>query len=248
MFLKPAADLRDTNFPDPVPYHPLPNVIRTVSDFMPVATVVFAGWIDIGESFVFAAEFFRLYLFAIYNLVMPDFLRCSFCYVCPQQLKLTLSLLLPFLMLTNNNSEIQTRRTSILQNISTVSIFFSGVSATTLQYNGQLQSQGFATSSDFLWLLSLLLSTACAIQCQLAIYWHTSRHRRSPKDTPWLVTLATYEIPLALLGASSVAFLIGLAFFYLQGLHRSQFPGDWNNSGDMFSWLCSAWFYPLAGA
>jgi hypothetical protein len=116
-------------------------------------------------------------------------------------------------MLTSNNSEIQTRRTSILQNISTVSIFFSGVSATTLQYNGQLQSQGFATSSDFLWLLSLLLSTACAIQCQLAIYWHTSRHRRSPKDTPRLVTLATYEIPLALLGASSVAFLIGLAFF-----------------------------------
>jgi len=112
-----------------------------------------------------------------------------------------------------DDSEIQSRQVDILQNISTVSIFFSGVSATTLQYSGQLKSSAFATPFNFLWLLSLLLSTVGAIQCQLAIYWHTSRHRRAPKETPQLVTVATSELPLALLGASSVAFVIGLAFF-----------------------------------
>jgi len=110
--------------------------------------------------------------------------------------------------------KIQKLNVHILQNISTVSIFFSGVSATTLQYSGQLKSSAFATPFNFLWLLSLLLSTGGAIQCQLAIYWHTSRHRRDPRETPQqLVTVAACELPLALLGASSVAFMIGLAFF-----------------------------------
>lgn len=116
-----------------------------------------------------------------------------------------------------DQSQIQSRQISILQNISTVAIFFSGVSATTLQYNGQLQTH------RFLWLLSLVLSTASAIQCQLAIYWHTSSQRRTPKDTVWIVRVGASEVPLILLGISSVAFLIGLAYFSFTSSSKHSF-------------------------
>ena len=117
------------------------------------------------------------------------------------------------LMQLVDDSDIRNSRVSTLQNTSTVSIFFSGVSATTLQYSGQLKDSTFTRSFNFLWLLSLLLSTAGAIQCQLAVYWHTSRHRHAVERTPRLIKAAASEIPLMLLGASSLTFLIGLAFF-----------------------------------
>jgi len=122
-----------------------------------------------------------------------------------------LFLLTPFLVAAF--SVVQSRQREVLQNISTVAALFSGVSATTLQYSTQLQPPRFVTAFNFLWILSLLLSTASAIQCQLAIYWHTSRQRRTPRETFWIVKVGASEVPLTLLGASSVAFVIGLAYF-----------------------------------
>jgi len=108
---------------------------------------------------------------------------------------------------------VQSRQREVLQNISTVAALFSGVSATTLQYSTQLQPPRFVTPFNFLWIMSLLLSTASAIQCQLAIYWHTSSQRRTPRETFWIVRVGASEVPLTLLGLSSAAFVIGLAYF-----------------------------------
>ena len=50
--LEPFENLRDTEFPGPVPYtisHPLPKIIRKFNDFMSGITVVFAQWAETGE-------------------------------------------------------------------------------------------------------------------------------------------------------------------------------------------------------
>jgi hypothetical protein len=112
------------------------------------------------------------------------------------------------------DSEFLNCQVATLQNVSTIAIFCSGVSATTLQYSGQLQHPGFATPYNFLWLVSLVLSTTCAMQCQLAIYWHTSRRQRPTTYTTFPTTYASTEFTSALLlGASTTAFMWGLACF-----------------------------------
>jgi len=109
--------------------------------------------------------------------------------------------------------EIHERHVTTLQNMSSVAAFFSSVIATALQYSGLLNSSGFATPFNFLWLLSLLLSTTCAIQCQLAIHWHTSQNRRDANYTHRVVKFAAYDAPLPMLGISFVMFLVGLTWF-----------------------------------
>ena len=114
----------------------------------------------------------------------------------------------------SEDSEVLNCQVATLQNVSTVAIFFSGVSATTLQYSGQLQHPRFATPYNFLWLISLVLSITCAMQCQLAIYWHTSRRQRPTTYTTFPTTYASTEFASALLlGASATAFTWGLACF-----------------------------------
>ena len=52
------------------------------------------------------------------------------------------------------------------------------------------------------------------MQCQLAIYWHTSRRQRPTTYTTFPTTYAPTEFTSALLlGASAAAFMWGLAYF-----------------------------------
>jgi hypothetical protein len=215
---------------------------------MPVATVVFAGWIDIGESFVFAAEFFRLYLFAIYNLVMPDFLRCSFCYVCPQQLKLTLSLLLPLF-----DAHKQQQRNPNPSHFNSAEHFrrLDFLLRCERDYVTVQRPTPIPRVRDIIrFLVASITSTFHGMRNTVPA-GNLLAHFTSPtlpKGHSVACDIGYIRNPACPFGCLFGSLPHWPCLFYLQGLHRSQFPGDWNNSGDMFSWLCSAWFYPLAGA
>ena len=109
-----------------------------------------------------------------------------------------------------------------LQNTSSIATFFSGVIATALQYGGGIGS-GYATPFNFLWFLSLLLSMACAMLCQLGIFWHTSRSRHTQNGVSQFANLVTSRIPLILLGVATAAFLTGLAFFSFKASSKDSF-------------------------
>lgn len=141
----------------------------------------------------------------------------------------------------SDDSHARDRHVSNLQNTSTVAIFFSGVSATALQYSGGINSN-YATPFNFLWLLSLLLSTATAMQCQLGIFWHTSRSRRTQKGVSHFVNLVTSRIPLILLGVATAAFLTGLAFFSFRASSKDSFLAIGVTSAICFVGAVMLWF------
>jgi hypothetical protein len=137
---------------------------------------------------------------------------------------------------------------AILQNISTVAIFFSGVTATTLQYGNQLRPSRFATPFNFLWLLSLLLSTANAMHTQIAIYWHTSRYCRPNLYTTFMVTYTVDgRLSALLLVSSSVTFFLGLAYYtFIASSVRSYLAiGIAPGIGIIGGWVIVFFFYML---
>ena len=118
-------------------------------------------------------------------------------------------------------SSVQDRQVSLLQNISTVASLFSAVSATTLQYNG---SAGFtfAQSFNLCWVLSLILSTVCAVHCQLVIYWQSSTSRLPISRVTAPILINVTHVPPILLGSSACSFLIGLVFFVFAACDQHQ--------------------------
>ncbi|KAF8595362.1 WD40 repeat-like protein [Ceratobasidium sp. AG-I] len=119
-----------------------------------------------------------------------------------------------------------------LQYLSTVATFFSGVTATTLQY--RLFPSFVVTFSDAhlstirsinqtgslledlvntLWIISLILSVASAVNSQLAYYWHTAMYRSPRQYVPWWVAIWMKRSPLFFLVGSVIAFWIGLCLF-----------------------------------
>ena len=61
-----------------------------------------------------------------------------------------------------------------LQNLTTVSTFFSSVTASMLQFSFQLQDGGIANAVNTLWLISLVLSVSAAVSGLVAITWKQS--------------------------------------------------------------------------
>lgn len=105
---------------------------------------------------------------------------------------------------------------STLQNLSTTAIFFSGVTASTLQYTLQMSSTPLVLAIDLLWLTSLITSTVAAISSQFAIYWWASTYRSPPQHMlPWLAALISRG-PVSLLTVAAVTFLSGVICFSFQ--------------------------------
>jgi hypothetical protein len=106
-----------------------------------------------------------------------------------------------------------------------VATLFSAVSATALQYNG-VATFAFARSFNLFWVLSLILSTVCAIQSQVVIYWQLSTSRLPLAHVPAPVLITVTQMPAILLGSSACSFLIGLAFFAFAACdeHQRYFP------------------------
>ena len=119
----------------------------------------------------------------------------------------------------------QARNVSSSQNLSTVAIFLSGVTATSLQYALPLPSTSLSTSVILLWSISLVFSISSAITSQYALYWETAFHKSPPRHVPALIRITITHLPFILLGTASALLLLGFPVFAFAFFRPSQiFP------------------------
>lgn len=100
-----------------------------------------------------------------------------------------------------------------LQNLSTVATFFSGVTATTLQFSFEDNSTALGSLVNGLWISSLVFSIASAINSQLAYHWRAAQYRSPRAYVPWWVAIWITRTPLFFLVGSVIAFSTGLCLF-----------------------------------
>ncbi|KAJ1311844.1 hypothetical protein OPQ81_010305 [Rhizoctonia solani] len=100
-----------------------------------------------------------------------------------------------------------------LQNLSTVATFFSGVTATTLQFSFEAHGDAIQNLVNGLWISSLVFSIASAINSQLAYHWRAAMYRSPRCYVPWWVSIWITRTPLFFLVGSVIAFSAGLCVF-----------------------------------
>ncbi|KAG8750778.1 hypothetical protein FRC11_010066, partial [Ceratobasidium sp. 423] len=109
-----------------------------------------------------------------------------------------------------------------LQNLSTVATFFSGVTATTLQFSYEAHDETIQNLVNGLWISSLVFSIASAINSQLAYHWRAAMYRSPRCYVPWWVSIWITRTPLFFLVGSVIAFSAGLCVFtYSSGQARA---------------------------
>ncbi|KIO17627.1 hypothetical protein M407DRAFT_227814 [Tulasnella calospora MUT 4182] len=95
-----------------------------------------------------------------------------------------------------------------LQNMSTVATFFSAVTATTMQYT--MEQEYLGTIVMGLWISSLILSIASAINSQLAMHWRAAMYRSPRSALPIWASVCLDHTPLLCLVGAVLAFSAGL--------------------------------------
>ncbi|KAF8330007.1 WD40-repeat-containing domain protein [Cantharellus anzutake] len=115
----------------------------------------------------------------------------------------------------------QDRMTKSLQNLSTVAVLFSGVTATTIQFSYQSFNTRTQKAINLLWIISLVFSLASAMNSQLAYHWHYAPYRSPPEHLPWWVSIWISHTPLSFLVASVIAFSAGLVCFAFENFSKS---------------------------
>ncbi|KIO23681.1 hypothetical protein M407DRAFT_26884 [Tulasnella calospora MUT 4182] len=113
--------------------------------------------------------------------------------------------------------EAQRRSQLQLTNMSTVATFLSAVTATTFQYTS-IGNDGQPSSLldqivRALWISSLVLSVASAINAQLAMHWRAAMYRSPRSALPMWMSLCLNHTPIVLLVASVLTFSIGLVAY-----------------------------------
>lgn len=106
--------------------------------------------------------------------------------------------------------------------LSTIAVFLSSVTASTLQYSTQLTPKNSLLSLvvNLLWFVSLVASISSAIGSQLAISWNSSPYRTPPQNTPFLINTIMGDFPLALLAIASILLLAGVPFYLFEFFGR----------------------------
>ncbi|CAE6426142.1 unnamed protein product [Rhizoctonia solani] len=107
----------------------------------------------------------------------------------------------------------QTHTANGLQYLSAVAMFFSGVTATTIQYSFDQPRNTLAGLVNALWIVSLILSIASGINSQLAYHWRAAIYRSPRGYVPWWVTVWIKRSPLLFLMVSVILFSLGLCVF-----------------------------------
>ncbi|KAG8925021.1 hypothetical protein FRC01_010780 [Tulasnella sp. 417] len=97
-----------------------------------------------------------------------------------------------------------------LQNMSTVATFLSAVTATTMQYPMGETRVKTANAVLGLWISSLILSIASAINAQVAIHWRANMYRSPWNTLPLLASICLDHTPLVCLVLAVLAFSAGL--------------------------------------
>lgn len=109
-----------------------------------------------------------------------------------------------------------------LQVLSAVATFFSGVTASTIQYRVNEASSNYQDAVNGLWIMSLACSLACAISAQISYHWRTSRFSESPESTPAIILYVLECSPLFYLCSSVSTFMVGLSVFtFSSNQHRA---------------------------
>ncbi|KIO25425.1 hypothetical protein M407DRAFT_25224 [Tulasnella calospora MUT 4182] len=103
----------------------------------------------------------------------------------------------------------QDRSQNWLQNISAVATFFSAVTATTLQYSID-GKHDLGTVVRALWVSSLILSIASAINSQLAMHWRAAMYRSPRGALPMWASFCLNHAPIACLVTAVLTFSVGL--------------------------------------
>ncbi|KAG8916326.1 hypothetical protein FRC02_004044, partial [Tulasnella sp. 418] len=103
----------------------------------------------------------------------------------------------------------QTQAQSGFQNLSTVATFFSAMTASILQFSWN--SDGVLSDVvNGMWIGSLVLSVASAINSQLVYQWRAAMYRSPTTSLPWLVSLWLTRTPFIFLILSVLSFSTGL--------------------------------------
>lgn len=100
-----------------------------------------------------------------------------------------------------------------LLNLSTVATFFSGVTATTLQFSYSTTGGKLANVVNTLWFSSLVFSIAAAVNSLLGLTWKKAMYRSPGHRVPWWVSIWIKRSPLVFLVMSIASFSAGLMLF-----------------------------------
>ncbi|KAG8917598.1 hypothetical protein FRC01_002349, partial [Tulasnella sp. 417] len=107
----------------------------------------------------------------------------------------------------------QDRSREQLLNMSTVATFFSGVAATTFQYTSGNRTSTLDELVRALWVSSLILSIASAINSQLAMHWRTAMYRSPRSALPMWTSICLNQTPLLFLVFAVLTFSLGLVIY-----------------------------------
>lgn len=118
----------------------------------------------------------------------------------------------------------QKRRANGLLNLSTVATFFSGVTATALQYSLETNQTSTEKLVNFSWTSALVFSLASAVNGQIAYRWHVTAHSSPHTLVPMWLSRCLTDAPLLFLVASSILFILGLVCFTFSAFSGSFIP------------------------
>ncbi|KAG9049961.1 hypothetical protein FS837_008311 [Tulasnella sp. UAMH 9824] len=107
----------------------------------------------------------------------------------------------------------QDRSKEQLLNMSTVATFFSGVAATTFQYTSGNEPSTLDEVVRALWVSSLILSIASAINSQLAMHWRTAMYRSPRSALPMWTSICLNQTPILFLVFAVLTFSLGLVIY-----------------------------------
>ncbi|KAH7929049.1 WD40 repeat-like protein [Leucogyrophana mollusca] len=107
----------------------------------------------------------------------------------------------------------QQHAASNLLNLSTVSTFFSAVTATTLQFSYAQTGDLLSDAVNAFWFSSLVFSIAAAVNSLLGLTWKQAMYRSPGHRVPWWVLIWIKRSPLVFLVMSVACFSAGLMLF-----------------------------------
>ncbi|KAG6908172.1 hypothetical protein DXG01_005872 [Tephrocybe rancida] len=100
-----------------------------------------------------------------------------------------------------------------LVNLSTIAIFFSAVTATTLQFSFSLPRNTVPDAVNCFWFASLVFSVSAAVNSLVGLTWKQAMYRSPFHHVPWWILVWIKRSPLVFLIVSAACFSVGLCCF-----------------------------------
>ncbi|KAH7099700.1 WD40 repeat-like protein [Auriculariales sp. MPI-PUGE-AT-0066] len=107
----------------------------------------------------------------------------------------------------------QKHGTSNLLNLSTISTFFSAVTATTIQFSFDRTEGLLDNWVNALWYSSLVFSIASSVNSLVGLTWRQASYRSPGHRVPWWISMWIKRSPLIFLIISVTTFSVGLCLF-----------------------------------